>query len=577
MSTPNTPLPNLRARKERLASALCEKRLREERKLQSDLGAPGYPGGLIHFVRYFWHILEPGREFMEGWALEAMCLHLEAVTRGEIKRLLINVPPGFMKSMLVNVFWPAWEWSVGLGTTRYVTFSYVAYLTQRDNGRFSDILGSDEYKKLWGHEIKLSADAKVKVENQLTGWKFASSVEGVGTGERGDRILADDLHNVKEGESEKVRQETVRWVREGMANRLNDMVAGVIIGIGQRVHEDDSSAAMLADGDYVHLNIPMEFDSATRCVTAIGWEDPRIEDGELAWPERFPPEIVAKLKRTLGPYAYAAQYQQRPTARGGGILKDEWWQPYEVPPTGAYDFEPLFILAALDTAIKEKEENDYSALTVWAVYDDAKSGQRRIILIDGWKKRLSLHGSRVVRGQTEDEKSYLRRCAPHWGVVEWVNFTCSKRKVHRLLIEDSARGHDVAGEIRRLYVNSSWGVNLVRAVSDKIARAHSVVDIFADEMVYAPGQWICVQHAEVGCKRCQGSEFIWRWRDWAEEIIIDCGVFPKGSHDDIVDTVTMALRHLRDKNLAIRRDERALEEEELARQKPKGGSLYPVY
>lgn len=560
-----------------MKAKIYELRLREERKLQSDLGSPNVLGGLIHFVRYFWHVLEPGTSFVEGWALHAMCLHLEAVTRGEIKRLLINVSPGFMKSMLVNVFWPAWEWSVGLGTVRYVTFSYVAYLTQRDNERFSNILISPEYRELWGHEIELTASGKVKVANQHMGWKFASSVEGIGTGERGNRILADDLHNVKEGESEAVRGETVRWVREGMANRLNDMVNDIIIGIGQRVHEDDASNAMLQDGDYVHLMIPMEFDSSRKCSTVIGWEDPREEDGDLAWPERFPASVVTKLKRTLGPYAFAAQYQQFPTPRGGGILKTEWWQSYEVPPTGVYDFEPLFVLASLDTAVKEKEENDYSALTVWAVYDDAKSNQRRIILIDGWKKRLGLHGKRIQRGQDEDEKAYLRRCAPNWGLIEWVNFTCSRRKVTRLLIEDSARGYDVSREIKRVYANTGWGVHLEPVSTDKIVRAHSVVDLFADEMIYAPGQWVCAAHEDPKCKTCPKDTFWWRWRDWAEEIINDCGAFPKGSHDDIVDTVTMALRHLRKINMAIRRDERTLEEEELARHKPNQTPVWGSY
>lgn len=570
--------PQLRLRKERLAGAIFEKRLRVERALQSDLGSPNELGGLIHFVRYFWHVLEPGADFIEGWPLHAICLHLEAVTRGEIKRLLINVFPGAMKSLLVNVYWPAWEWSVGYGTMRYVTFSYAAYLTHRDNGRFSSVLNSPEYRELWGQEITLTEDGKVRVSNNHMGWKFASSESGVGTGERGTRILADDLHNVREGESEAIRTGTVQWVREGMSNRLNDMENGVIVGIGQRVHEDDASRAMLDDGDYIHLCIPMEYDSTRPCSTPIGWEDPRTYDGELAWEARFPAHVVAKLKRTLGPYAYSAQYQQAPTPRGGGILKDEWWQMYVVPDSGVYDFQPLFVVGSLDTAFKEKQESDYHALTIWAVYDDNKTKQRRIILVDAWKKRLPLHGVTVDRHEGEDERTYMRRAQPKWGLTEWVNFTCSKRRINRLLVEDSARGNDVNNELRRLYATRDWGVRLVPAKGDKVLRANAVVDLFADDMIYAPGQWVCPKHEKAGCKdkECEGADRVWRWRTWAEEVIIDCSVFPKGTHDDIVDSTTMALKHLREIGMAVRKDETKYEDEERMRHKPQRTPIYPA-
>ena len=114
---------------------------------------------------------------------------------GEIKRLLINVPPGFMKSLLTNVFWPAWEWSaMEMPHTRYVTFSYAASLTERDNGRFRDLLISREFQELWGHKFVLRKIGETKVVNDKTGWKLASSVGGVGTGERGNRVLIDDPH-----------------------------------------------------------------------------------------------------------------------------------------------------------------------------------------------------------------------------------------------------------------------------------------------------------------------------------------------------------------------------------------------
>src|SRR5689334_8331393 len=198
-----------------------------------------------------------------------------------------------MKSLLCNVFWPAWEWSaVGLPGNRYMTFAYAAHLTQRDNQRFRDVIQTSRFRELYpedapnpGDGFRLVSDGKIKPENNKTGWKFASSVGGVGTGERGNRIIADDLHNVKEGESEAVRTETVRWAKEGMSNRLGNTRTGVIVMIGQRVHDEDVCAAMLKDDlGYVHLVIPMEYDPEWDMPTEW-WEDPRSELGELAWPE----------------------------------------------------------------------------------------------------------------------------------------------------------------------------------------------------------------------------------------------------------------------------------------------------
>lgn len=294
-----------RARKERLAAAILEKNKRDERARQSDLGEKGRPGGLLHFVHYFWHILEPNTALVIDMQMEAICLHLEAVTRGEIKRLCINVSPGAAKSLLVNVFWPAWEWGpAGQPWQRYVTFAYASHLTERDNGRFRDIVMTRDFQEMWGHVFHLTEDGKIKPTNNHTGWKFSSSIRGVGTGERGTRVLNDDLHSVKEGESDAVRSETVRWAREGMSNRLNDMQEDVIILIGQRVHDEDVSAALLKDDvGYVHLSIPMEYDPSRHCATEW-WQDPRSEMGELASPVRYPKHIVENLKRTLGPYAF---------------------------------------------------------------------------------------------------------------------------------------------------------------------------------------------------------------------------------------------------------------------------------
>jgi hypothetical protein len=214
------------------AASLAEYERRQERKSQSQRGwydEDGVrQGGLMAFIRYFWRILEPEAELVEGWALYAIVEHLEAVSFGEITRLLITVPPGFMKSLCTDVFWPAWEWGpIGNAHLRYVAFSYSASLTMRDNERFRDLIIHNSYQALWGKEVRAVKIGETKVTNTRKGWKLASSVGGVGTGERGDRVILDDAHNIKEAESETVRTETVRWFRESMSDRLNSLQTGV--------------------------------------------------------------------------------------------------------------------------------------------------------------------------------------------------------------------------------------------------------------------------------------------------------------------------------------------------------------
>jgi hypothetical protein len=229
-------------------------------------------GGLLNFVRYFWHTLEPKtRPMIEGWLLEAICLHLEAVTFGDIKRLLINVPPGCMKSLLVDVFWPAWEWGpCNMPHMRYVAFSYSDAITTRDNNRTVRLVTSPSYRQLWGERFQMTKLGERRIENNMTGFKVATSAGGLSTGERGDRVLLDDPHNVIKAESEVEREKTVRFVRESMSNRINDDNSAIVV-IMQRLHENDVSGDILArEAGYCHLMIPMYFDPLRYPASADG-------------------------------------------------------------------------------------------------------------------------------------------------------------------------------------------------------------------------------------------------------------------------------------------------------------------
>lgn len=528
----------------------------EETERRENRAIQARPRGLIEFVRYFWDVLEPFTEFVDGWAFEAICLHLEAVTFGHITRLLINVPPGFCKSLLTDVLWPAWEWSaMDMAGNRIVSFSYSSPITEYNNSKFRDLLVSDKFRTLWGHRFKLTEDGKIRVTNSATGWKFASSVGGTGTGIRGDRVIFDDPHNVKESESDPIRMETTRWFREGMSNRLNSVTDSAIVVIMQRVHEEDVSGVILREyPEYEFLCIPMAYDPSRARTTSIGWSDPRSEPGELAWPERFPDSHLEQYRRNK--YAWASQYQQTPFIRGGAIIQDTWWRLWDDEEAVAQGGKPgrfpafEYVLACYDGAFTEKTENDPCAMTVWGMWVDRTETKtlkaprldgsvqlipdiqetRRFMLIYAWSEHLSFNPS--VLKIAEVARRY---------------------KVDRLLIENKATGISVAQELRRLYANEEWAVHLVDPKGlDKVTRANSVSHLWEVGLVYAPNT------------------------KWAQMVIEQCASFPKGKHDDLVDTCVMALSHFRSNGMAVMPDERQYYvEQEMTHRKVDRRALYP--
>lgn len=526
------------------------------------------PGGLYRFVKHFWYILEPNTKFIDGWAMRTVCDHLQAVTDGKITRILINVPPGFCKSLLTDVFWPAWEWGpMQMPHLRYVTFSYSVDLTERDNDRFGALVSSQEYQDLFN--VSITNLGKRLVANKSTGWKLASSVGGVGTGQRGDRVILDDPHNVKDSESDTVRTETVRWFRESMSNRLNDMENDVIIIIMQRVHGEDVSGVILEKGmAYDHLMIPMFYDHARQMtpeyepvMTSIGWYDPRFEECDiddpgqklLAWPERFSEKVCYNLQTDIDVWAWASQYQQSPAPRGGGIFKRDWWQLWESPDGRFPVFD--YVCASLDSAFTEQERNDPCALTVWGTFVN-KAGEQRIMLIHAWRKHLQFSGPRIDQSPGESKQHWVQRTQATWGLLEWVKYTCERFKVDRLLIEAKANGISAAQELSNRYGRLDFGVQLCQVAGSKEARAYAAQPTFSQLLVFAPD------------------------RDWAEQVIEEMESFPKHKYRDLTDSATQAIKHLRALGLANTDDEAKAEEieeqiQELA--KLKRGSVAQGY
>jgi predicted phage terminase large subunit-like protein len=282
---------------------------------------------LIGFIRHAWDELEPIQELRIGWALEAVAEHLEAVTAGDLTRVLINVPPGMMKSLLTGVFWPAWEWGPkGMPSNRILGAAHGLHLATRDSRKMKTLVESEWYKALWPAVQPSAKWGEAYIENTLRGWRQSVAFSGL-TGGRGDRVIIDDPLSTEQAESDADRATAERITLESLPSRLNDAAKSAIVMTMQRLHEKDPAGLLIArELGYAHVMLPMRYEPDRRCITrrrdgSVLFVDPRETAGELLFPELFPEETVVVLEKSLGAYGIAGQLQQRPAPREGALFK----------------------------------------------------------------------------------------------------------------------------------------------------------------------------------------------------------------------------------------------------------------
>ncbi|CAB4190379.1 Archaeophage PsiM2, terminase large subunit [uncultured Caudovirales phage] len=290
------------------------------------------------FVQKTWDIVEPNRPLSWNWHLDELCTILEGVTAGTYKRVLINVSPGTMKSLLVSVFWPAWEWATN-AKLRYLTASYGSHLTIRDNLRLRDIVRSPWYAAHFSLEFSSDQNAKERFNTTEGGWRIATSVGGVGTGEHPDRIIIDDPITAQQARSKTELQSANDWFDGTVSSRGVTRDTAIVV-VMQRLDENDLAGHLLNKGGWEHVCWPMRYEpSRPKTDKDAGHtadkRDPRTEAGQLFWPELFTEEKVRQLELDLGPYGTAGQLQQRPSPEGGGLFKREWFRIVDAAPAVA--------------------------------------------------------------------------------------------------------------------------------------------------------------------------------------------------------------------------------------------------
>ena len=470
-------------------------------------------GSLYEFVKQSWHVVEPGIPFIESWHIKAICEHLEAVSSGDIHRLLINIPPRHSKSTIVSVMWPAWEWLTD-PAQKFLCASYSGNLSTRDNLKTRRLLQSNWYQQRWGYMFAFAGDqnAKQRFENDKTGYRLATSVGGTATGEGGSRLILDDPHGAQAAQSEVMRESDLEWFDMVWSTRLNNPKTDAMVTVMQRLHERDISGHIIDDiKGWEHICIPAEYDGKVR-KTKLGAYDPRKKKGELICPERFGPAEITTLKQLLGTYGTAGQLQQDPTPSEGGILKTQhfklWPSKSGLPP-----FE--YILQSYDCAFTEKTTGDPTACSVWAMF--THKGERNAMLIDAWDEHLSYPDLRA--------KAIKDWTTEYGGMTKDSPYSRARRP-DRILVEAKASGQSLLQDLRLAKV-PAVGYNPGQA--DKVSRAHQAAPTLELGMLWVP---------ESGKNPGQPVS-------WAASFLKQLGKFPVAEHDDYVDTFTQAIIFLK--------------------------------
>lgn len=475
---------------------------------------------LAEFTRQAWHVIEPGVPLIWNWHLDVLCAYVQAFYDGRLKRLIINVPPGTLKSIIFSVMGPAWMWTRD-PAQRMIGFSAGLDIAKRDNRRTRDVVTSDWYRARWGERVSLVGDQDTTTHFETTRRGFRQAL-GLGaniTGRRANKLGIDDPIDAKKAFSDVEIASVNTTVDQVIGSRLNDLATDGIGLIMQRLRTNDLTGHLLArtQGQWTHVCIPMEYDGRQGYdpVRDLGpayahLADPRREIGELLFPTKFPRRALAELREPLGDYGWAGQYQQRPAPLSGGILKSAWWRIW---PDDQKLPTILTAFASYDTAFTTRDLKDraYSAITVWGVWRDERDttesepqGRCKLLLLSAWWARVDMDDL-LKQSQTIEAKKLKHPGDAH-------------------LIERKASGQSLIQMMRRR--------SRVRVIAydpaqdgggDKDARAYYAAPLLKAGLVWAPN------------------------RPWAQEIIRMIGEYPAcdALGKDLTDTFTQALNCLK--------------------------------
>lgn len=316
-----------------------------------------------HFMRMAWKVVEPDTVYVDNWHIQAICTHLQALYEGGIpsRNLIMNVPSGHMKSLLTNVFFPAWVWTKA-PKAKFLCYSYSSDLTIRDSMKCRNLIGSEWYQAHFPLEIDPRNDQKDAFDNKKGGYRRCFGMTSSIGGWRGDFILIDDPLEMSKSDSKAERDKVNNAYDTAISSRATDPNTYQKVIIMQRLNEEDLCGHVLEkEEQWEQLILAAEYDGE-RSVSSIGFKDPR-QIGELLWPSRFKDEYIRFQKSNLGTRGTAGQLQQRPAPLSGNTFKKEWF---------ASRYEPKIIgyYISSDTASSTSLESARSSIVVGGITED---------------------------------------------------------------------------------------------------------------------------------------------------------------------------------------------------------------
>ena len=421
-------------------------------------------------------------EFINGRHHRIMAEKFNRIATGDLKRLIVNMPPRHTKSEFGSYLLPAWLMGRN-PRLKIMQTTHTAELAFRFGRKVRNLMNSKEYSKIFeGVELRADSQAAGRWETSKGGEYFAAGVGGAVTGRGADLLIIDDPHSEQDALSPTAMENAYEWYTSGPRQRLQP--GGSIVIIMTRWAENDLTGKLIRQ--------------QARDILADKWEVVEFpalmpETDEPLWKEFWKKEDLLAVKGSLSIGKWEAQWQQNPTSEQSAILKREWWKTWE-----GDEIPPLeYVMQSYDTAYSKKSNADFSAITTWGVFYPEEGGPPNIILVDAKRGRWDFPDLR--RKALEEFKYWDPEC---------------------ILIEAKASGMPLAQELRNMGIpvtnySPSRG-------NDKFTRVNSIAPLLESGLVWCPDT------------------------RWGEEVIEECAAFPAGEHDDYVDTVTQALRRFRE-------------------------------
>lgn len=441
---------------------------------------------LFVFLQSAFSVLHPGKELAGADYVETLCFHLQELAEGRERRLLVTLPPRYLKSVVAAIVFPAWY--LGLHPEKQVVVACYGDTLARDHSLlFRKLVQSKFYRETFPGVGGVERGGRLhEFRTSRNGGRRAVTLGGAVTGLGADLIVVDDLMKASDAGSEARRSEVREFFDGTLMSRLNDKRTGAVLAIQQRLHQDDLPAHLLEKGGYAHLNLPAiarENTVHNRYFNFV-WER---QKGEALCPEREDLETLRQSKHDMGAGLFETQYQQDPAAGGSSMIDVSKLTLIDGKPS---EFRFLKVVQCWDTAVKDNPDCDYSVCATFG-WDD-----ERWLLIDVVRERLDF-------GNLKSRALQLRNA---WGA-------------EHIIVEDSANGTPLVQDLRAA---GFYEFTTVKVKDDKAAR-------------FGPAaEWL--QDGRVGILH-QSSWF----GDFRRELL----AFPNGCFDDQVDAISLFVKKQR--------------------------------